>query len=330
MTSKRKPRLAIMGEFSSGKSTLCNVLLGSRPLLEKVTATQLPPVWLSYGSRPAYVQRLDGTREPLDLADLGNVTLDGTEHVRVFLTSDMLKYCDLIDMPGISDPSMAPEVWERMAHLADGVLWCTHATQAWRQSEAGVWATFPEELRAHSILLVTRFDKIIGEQDRMRVLKRVASETRGMFSEFFPISLTQAMAAGDDQPKWVSSGAYAFTNALFDLVNRLADSDAMKTDDQAENEAAQDAEPAEASAGPSLVSSHFDRLRLVRGGVTAPPAGERILPRRVQATGARAARGETARPSALGDNVVPFGDRASAAVPDGAVGPGAPLTQSKG
>ncbi len=333
MTSQRKPRLAIMGEFSSGKSTLCNVLLGSRPLLEKVTATQLPPVWLSYGSRPAYVQRLDGTREPLDVADLGNVTLDGTEHVRVFLKSDMLKYCDLIDMPGISDPSMAPEVWERMAHLADGVLWCTHATQAWRQSEAGVWATFPEELRAHSILLVTRFDKIIGEPDRVRVLKRVASETRGMFSEYFPISLTQAMAAGDDQPKWVSSGAYAFTNALFDLVNRLADSAAMQTDEHVESDAPEEAESvAEGIAGPSLVSSHFDRLRLVRGGAATPPGGDRILPRRVQATGARAARGETARPAALGDNVVPFGDRASTAVQDGAVaaGPGSSLTQSKG
>ena len=99
---------------------------------------------------------------------MGGVSLEGTEHVRIYLNSEMLTYCDLIDMPGISDPSMAPEMWERMAHLADGVLWCTHATQAWRQSEAGVWATFPEELRARSMLLVTRFDKIISEADRLR------------------------------------------------------------------------------------------------------------------------------------------------------------------
>ena len=56
----RKPRIAIMGEFSSGKSTLCNVLMGARPLLEKVTATQLPPVWLSYGPDDAYTMGLDG------------------------------------------------------------------------------------------------------------------------------------------------------------------------------------------------------------------------------------------------------------------------------
>ena len=37
------------------------------------------------------------------------------------LFRSLLRYTDLIDMPGISDPSMSPEVWERMAHLADGI-----------------------------------------------------------------------------------------------------------------------------------------------------------------------------------------------------------------
>jgi Dynamin family len=321
MTTARKPRIAIMGEFSSGKSTLCNVLLGARPLLEKVTATQLPPVWLSYGSAPAYVEALDGTRHPLDIADLAQVPLEGTEHVRIFLNCDMLKYCDLIDMPGISDPSMSPEVWERMAHLADGVLWCTHATQAWRQSESGVWATFPEALRASSLLLVTRFDKIIGESDRMRVLKRVAAETHGQFAGFFPISLTQAMQAGDDQDKWVASGGYAFTNALFDLVYRLGESDAME---QTEAEAAVEdvGEPDATAAEQSPVSNHFERLRVVR---EAPVV--RVMPRRVAASGQRAARPERTEPR-FGGTVVPFGDRAALAEAADMARSG--LTQSKG
>lgn len=322
MTGVRKPRLAIMGEFSSGKSTLCNVLLGARPLLEKVTATQLPPVWLSYGSAPAYVEELDGIRRPLDLADLAKVPLEGTEHVRIYMKSDMLKYCDLIDMPGISDPSMSPEVWERMAHLADGVLWCTHATQAWRQSEAGVWSGFPEALRANSLLLVTRFDKIIGDNDRMRVLKRVASETRGLFGGFFPISLTQAMAAGEDQEKWVTSGGYAFTNALFDLVHRLAETEAMES---AETEVPEP-ETAGGSAGHSTVSTHFDRMRVVREIPVAQAV--RVQPRRIATTGARASRPETPWSQVSGANVVPFTDR-SGHQHGGEGGVPSPLTQTK-
>ena len=217
MPLTRKPRIAIMGEFSSGKSTLCNVLMGAKPLLEKVTATQLPPVWLSYGPDDAYTMGLDGHAYDLDLAELDRVSLETTEHVRIFMKSDILRYCDLIDMPGISDPSMSSEVWERMAHLADAVLWCTHATQAWRQSESGVWSTFPKEMQHNSILLITRFDKILGDSDRAKVVKRVRQETEGQFSEVFPVSLLQAMRAGDDAEKWRSSGAADFSQALFDI-----------------------------------------------------------------------------------------------------------------
>ena len=303
MQGARKPRLAIMGEFSSGKSTLCNLLLGARPLLEKVTATQLPPVWLSYGSAPAYVEDLDGIRHPLNLADLASVPLEGTEHVRIFLQSDRLLHTDLIDMPGISDPSMSPEVWERMAHLADGVLWCTHATQAWRQSEAGVWNGFPEELRADSLLLVTRFDKIVGDSDRMRVLKRVSMETQGMFAGFFPISLTQAMSAGDDEEKWRQSGAEAFAEALFGLVQRLmerglaADRDSVATEARSEPD-----RPSEKS----VIAARFARLT-AEGEAPAV----RVMPRRVSASGDRPSRENRTVPRTTSATVISFADRPS-------------------
>ena len=38
----RRPRVALMGEFSAGKSTLSNLLIGKSALPVNVTATQLP------------------------------------------------------------------------------------------------------------------------------------------------------------------------------------------------------------------------------------------------------------------------------------------------
>ena len=49
-TGLRKPRIALMGEFSAGKSTLANMLVGAQHLPVQVTATQLPPVWISQGN----------------------------------------------------------------------------------------------------------------------------------------------------------------------------------------------------------------------------------------------------------------------------------------
>ncbi len=304
MPMTRKPRIAIMGEFSSGKSTLCNVLMGARPLLEKVTATQLPPVWISYGPDDAYTMGLDGVAYDLDLADLESVSLETTEHIRIFMKSDILRYCDLIDMPGISDPSMSPEVWERMAHLADGVMWCTHATQAWRQSESGVWSTFPAEMRRNSLLLVTRFDKIVNESDRSKVIRRVTNEVEGLFAEVLPVSLLRAMTAGDDEVKWNDSGAQALTTALFDLVHRLIDEGFAEADSAGAPPVTPDPVD-DAEMGQSAIARAFERLTVIRNTPVF-----KVMPRRV-ASGERLLR--TERPTEEnGPAVVSFSDRAMA------------------
>lgn len=302
MPMTRKPRIAIMGEFSSGKSTLCNVLMGARPLLEKVTATQLPPVWLSYGPDDAYTMGLDGQAYELDLAELNRVSLDTTEHIRIFMKSDILRYCDLIDMPGISDPSMSSEVWERMAHMADGVMWCTHATQAWRQSESGVWSMFPQEMRRNSLLLITRFDKLVTELDRQKVVKRVAGETEGLFADVIPVSLLKAMDAGEDETKWIESGAQDFCGALFDIIHRLIDEGYPEPGMESAPKNQPDPLDTPETAG-SLIARAFDRLTRLRGSATV-----RVKPRRV-AAGERLLR--TERPSAdTGPAVVSFSDHA--------------------
>ena len=303
MAMTRKPRIAIMGEFSSGKSTLCNVLMGARPLLEKVTATQLPPVWLSYGPDDAYTVGLDGLAYDLDLAELEGVSLETTEHIRIFMKSDILRYCDLIDMPGISDPSMSSEVWERMTHMADGVLWCTHATQAWRQSESGVWATFPEEMRRNSLLLITRFDKIIKESDRGRVVKRVTGEVEDIFAAIIPVALLKAMAAKDDETKWIESGAQAFSTALFEIIHRLIDEGFPEVGAEKDQPITRD--PLDApEIAQSLIARAFDRMTAIRNTPVF-----RIAPRRV-AAGERLLR--TERPTAeTGPAVISFSDNAA-------------------
>ncbi|MEM9786661.1 MAG: dynamin family protein [Pseudomonadota bacterium] len=217
----RKPRIALMGEFSAGKSTLSNLLMGARPLPEKVTATRLSPVWMSQGTDTPYRIDVDGSTEPISIDDLEAVPVDETFAIRLFIDADILSVCDLIDFPGISDPNMSSDVWERMLPEVDAVIWCTHATQAWRQSEAAVWENMPDAVRQHSILLVTRFDKLTTDRDRSRVIKRVTRETDGHFSGIYPVSLLQALAAGEDQDKWDASGAGPFVHRLIETIEKL-------------------------------------------------------------------------------------------------------------
>lgn len=219
---ERKPRVCLMGEFSAGKSTLSNLLLGASALPVNVTATQLPPVWISKGDDTPYRVGLDGDEYDIDLNRLTDVAVKDTSHIRIFRDSKLLDICDLIDMPGISDPNMAADVWQRVIHHADIVIWCSHATQAWRQSEAAVWSTMPNELQQRSLLLLTRMDKIMSDRDRERVIRRVEKETRGLFRQVLPVSLLRAIEAGEDAAKWEESGAAALSDALVDLIDEVA------------------------------------------------------------------------------------------------------------
>lgn len=245
--SANRPRIALLGEFSAGKSTLVNVLMKGVHSPVRVTATQLPPIWYTYGDGPSIWVARDGHEEELPGGDLEAAPLDNTRAIRVEVEADILKRCDLLDMPGSSDPNMTPDIWDALLPQANGVIWCTPATQAWRQSEAAIWEDVPEELHENALLLLTRFDKIRMSDDRKRLMARVRKETRDYFRSAHPVSLLQALSAGNDPDALAESGMADVLSALETLIAELggaprrapADVVSMHTGDPAAAPAAQ-------------------------------------------------------------------------------------------
>ncbi|MDX5400824.1 MAG: hypothetical protein LPJ93_00335, partial [Rhodobacterales bacterium] len=143
--------------------------------------------------------------------------------------------------------------------------------------------------------------KILSENDKAKVLKRVRQETDGLFADVFPMSLVQAMTAGDDEGKWQESGAQAFTDALFDLIHRIVDDGYPEPGQEGLPMVRPD--PADtAEVGQSLIASTFERKMAVRNTPVV-----RVAPRRVANTGERLLR--TERPTGeAGPTVVSFSD----------------------
>jgi hypothetical protein len=289
-TTTRKPRIALMGEFSAGKSTLSNLLLGARPLPEKVTATRLSPVWMSHGTDSPFRVDVSGRKEAITLDQLGSIPVEETRVIRLFFEADILDVCDLIDFPGISDPNMSSDVWQRMLEEVDAVLWCTHATQAWRQSEAAVWESMPDAVRQRSALLITRFDKLTTERDRFRVLKRLEKETEGLFAATFPISLTNALAAGDDYEAFEESGGIDFLQYFLQMIDDLAalvahTDETLYVSSLTQKEQGAPAENTETQQA-GMADDEATEATVAEAQETAPePDQNRVLPRRVQAQG---------------------------------------------
>jgi len=288
------PRIAIMGEFSAGKSTLCNLLMSGDTLPRKVTATQLAPVWMTHGDGNHMRVQTDGTETAIEIDQLASVPLDDTSYIRLGLPQEIFEFCDLIDFPGISDPNMDPDVWANLLDEADAVIWLTHATQAWRQTEAAVWDIVSEEVQEKSLLLLTRWDKVPSDQDRTRIVRRLERETIGLFKAMLPVSLTDAIASGDDVEAWAQSGGEALMSHLTEMLAEL------KTDKPAVAKPMQPAvtgavaettvptEPAEnliqiSDVGPATTEEVEP--------VSAAPSEGRVMPRRVRpSAGARSAR----------------------------------------
>ncbi len=224
--SRRKPVFALMGEFSAGKSTLMNFLLRKQALPTQVTATQLPPIWFSWGNRPAYIKRHDGSTQTIELDQLEQVGVNDAQFVRIFLEADILEAVDLIDTPGISDPKISTDVWQRAVGQANGVLWCTHSTQAWRETERATWVSLPERLQHKSLLLITRADALV-QKDRQKVLRRVNREAGHLFNRTILFSARDAILARDktgDAELWARSGGGKMVDSFLEITEQIMDS----------------------------------------------------------------------------------------------------------
>ncbi|MDG4647765.1 hypothetical protein P6F26_04870 [Roseibacterium sp. SDUM158017] len=260
--ARRRPRIAVLGEFSSGKSTLVNVLLGHVTSPVRVTATQMPPIWYCEGDADPIVVGVDGSRTEIDPDEIASVPVAGTEYIRVPLPAEILRRFDLLDMPGSSDPNMSADIWNTLLPQADAVIWCTPATQAWRQTEAAIWDGVDPDVRARSILLVTRIDKVLSERDRERLMKRVRRETGGLFRDVLAVDL---LSAKDEDYTAEASGMRAVRAAL------------LEASAAAQGDAAGDAAPSENAGEAATV------LRLEDHAPTGLRPKSSIIPRRITA-----------------------------------------------
>jgi hypothetical protein len=102
-------------------------------------------------------------------------------------------------------------------------------------------------------------------------MRRVERETEGLFAARLPISLTEALSAGEDEELLARSGAAAFRDRLVEILDRLAKTLGTDMGDRAAR-----VRTAETLSRDGMVA----RIEGGRPAGVATPS--RILPRRVR------------------------------------------------
>jgi hypothetical protein len=193
----RPPRIALLGEFNTGKSTLANVLMGSGVLPTSVHANTRVPVLLHYADVVTVeVELADYSRHPMSLAEVGALQRGEARLLHVGLPVAGLKKFELIDTPGLATgqgrlDELSLEACTR-SHVA---IWCTMSTQAWKASEKAVWRSLPQRLQSGGILVVTHKDAVRVGRDRDRLAARLAAEARPHFRSLVMMAAADAERA---------------------------------------------------------------------------------------------------------------------------------------
>lgn len=233
----RKPRVAILGEFNAGKTTLSNLLARAAGLPTDILANTRVATLIHHADlgpeRILVPQRRRST--PGDGPSV-RIAEAPFEYELLAGRAGLLERCTLLDTPGLSDPTHAGRVADLYARIADIAVWCSIAGHCWRESERLAWDSFPARLRRYGILVLTGADAVPRASDRDRIRRRLERDAAGRFGAVVFLAGREAAAALDvrtgeitSQSRWEASGAAELESVLAGLVGHVADQRALRS-----------------------------------------------------------------------------------------------------
>jgi tRNA U34 5-carboxymethylaminomethyl modifying GTPase MnmE/TrmE len=222
----RPLRVAIVGEFNSGKSSLANLLIRFEGLPTAIVSSTRIPTLLYHSPRPhVFALQHDGFRKEVRKAEA--IAEAAISRLEVGLPSPRLRAIEILDLPGLADPRFERGMGDLLLQTADVVLWCTVCTQAWKESERIAWDSLPVRLRRYALLLATHSDLVQDVKDLPKLMRRLRQEA-GAFSDVLPVATSNALALLKENSNelghaaWVATGADALEKALDGLLEKVA------------------------------------------------------------------------------------------------------------
>ena len=168
--------IMVMGEFSTGKSTFINAMVGKEVAAVNATPTTAVITKLCYGPEDKIcVHRIDGKEEEYEtdsfkeLTAKTGVTGEDTTHASIEYVErqmplDILNYVTIIDSPGLNDINeQHSDTTKKFVHNSDTVFWMFSALQTGSKTEIAAMESLSPRLKP--IAIVNKMDEIDEEED---------------------------------------------------------------------------------------------------------------------------------------------------------------------
>lgn len=181
----RPPRVVILGEVNSGKTSVADLLLGVGLLPSSVVANTQFPILIHYAETTALYAVSDTARRLVTADDLDALGDNGLRALEIGLNSERLKEFEILDTPALSPDRES---------IVDGDIriWCTVATRAWTESERGFWSSLPRRNWRNALLVATHRDALEDPLDAAKIEWRLRAAAGDMFRDVVLVSATDA------------------------------------------------------------------------------------------------------------------------------------------
>lgn len=218
-------KIAVIGQFSSGKSTLINTILGREILPSGVVPVTAKATYIKYAPNELLsVIYKDGRSEALEIGDLANFVdqrndLKDIKNITIYANNELLKRVTFIDTPGLNSRNSGDtRETLRIFSEAHAVLWISLIDNAARASESGELELLPRILRENSLMILSQKDRL-GSDDIERVLGHSRRTLGQFFSGIVPVS-SKLEKSGENDSGF--DEIYKFLNKLENSREKLA------------------------------------------------------------------------------------------------------------
>ena len=226
LEQKEPITIAIVGQFSSGKSTFLNALLGRELLPSGITPITAKVCKICYGDEYSlHVRYKDGSlaQKPLDFLH----SLDTLENMKITdftlcAPCEILRSLSLLDTPGFnSQNAIDTETTNAILKRVDGIIWLSLIDNVGKQSEKDILHAHVRQYASKALCVLNQKDRLKDESEIATSLEYARSAFSGIFSQIIPISAKLALQAQNSHDS--SNSAQMLTesniNAVLEFIN---------------------------------------------------------------------------------------------------------------
>ncbi|MDX1809562.1 MAG: dynamin family protein [Sulfurospirillaceae bacterium] len=196
---KEPMKVAITGQFSSGKSTFLNALLAKSILPTGITPVTSKVNYIRYGDElKIRVKYKDGRDEYHDIESINKFTdqrigVEDIDYLILYSPLNMLKDIVFVDTPGLnSGANSDTQTTIKVLKEVDGIIWLTLIDNAGKMSEADVLEQYLSQYKNKSLCVLNQKDKF-SEEEIQQSVSYVKEAFGKYFSEVVPISAREAL-----------------------------------------------------------------------------------------------------------------------------------------